>query len=76
MPSRKRGSRGGLFSVALAVHGSSQTRVPDVIRHTTLWSSDFPPPMELRLAPEPTGSDRPVLLPVLSVSQMRFHQLR
>jgi len=41
-PSRKRGSRGGIFSVALAVHGF-ETRVPDVIRHTALRSSDFPP---------------------------------
>ena len=31
---------------------------PDVIRHTALWSSDFPLP-----PPEGTGSDRPVQLP-------------
>jgi len=32
--------------------------VPDVIRHTALWSSDFP-----LSAPEGTDSDRPVQLP-------------
>src|SRR5579875_78157 len=36
-------------------------RVPDVIRHTALWSSDFPPPAALA----GSGSDRPVLLPIL-----------
>ena len=35
---------GGMFSVALAVRQPSQAAVPDVIRHTALWSSDFPPP--------------------------------
>ena len=49
-PSRKRGSPGGIFSVALAVHGPSQVRVPDVIRHTALWSSDFPPPEVVALS--------------------------
>ena len=34
-----------------------QAPVPDVIRHTALWSSDFPPPPNL-LA-EPSGSDHP-----------------
>ena len=42
--------RGGIFSVALAIHEPSQARVPDVIRHTALRSSDFPPPNP-RLAP-------------------------
>ncbi len=39
-------------------------RVPDVIRHTTLWSSDFPLPEALA---DP-GSDRPVLLPAFILS--------
>ena len=36
-----------MFSVALAVHGprlNDDARVPDVIRHTALRSSDFPLP--------------------------------
>ena len=37
-------------------------RVPDVIRHTALRSSDFPPPA---CAKAHSGSDRPVLLPEL-----------
>jgi hypothetical protein len=37
-------------------------RVPDVIRHTALRSSDFPPPA---CAKAHSGSDRPVLLPQL-----------
>ena len=39
-------------------------RVPDVIRHTALRSSDFPPPDTLACA-RASGSDRPVLLPPL-----------
>ena len=42
-------SRGGIFSVALAVHVCQESpldaHVPDVIRHTALRSSDFPPPV-------------------------------
>ena len=49
-------------SVSLDAH------VPDVIRHTALRSSDFPPPV-VQVAPA-SGSDRPVLLPVVSVSQL------
>ena len=45
-----------------------EARVPDVIRHTALRSSDFPPPARRLLAS--TGSDRPVLLPVTSLSRM------
>jgi hypothetical protein len=37
-------------------------RVPDVIRHTALWSSDFPLPATSACA-RISGSDRPVLLP-------------
>src|SRR5579863_8736837 len=37
-------------------------RIPDVIRHTTLRSSDFPLPVRKR-----SGSDRPVLLPECSL---------
>ena len=41
---------------------SLKARVPDVIRHTALRSSDFPLPHFPALA-EICGSDRPVLLP-------------
>ena len=37
-----------------------EVRVPDVIRHTALRSSDFPPPERAKAR---SGSDRPVLLP-------------
>ena|GEM_PF-24841 len=52
----QRGSRGGLFSVALAVYEPSQARIPDVIRHTALWSSDFPPPRVVTLARLPPAA--------------------
>jgi hypothetical protein len=42
--------------------------VPDVIRHTALRSSDFPPPHFPALA-EICGSDRPVLLPWVVYSE-------
>jgi hypothetical protein len=45
---------GGMFSVALAVHGprrNNDARVPDVIRHTALRSSDFPLPANALQAP-------------------------
>ncbi len=51
---------------------SLYAHVPDVIRHTALRSSDFPPPAEP--VSQPTGSDRPVLLPVVSVSRIRNGQ--
>jgi hypothetical protein len=44
-----------------------EARVPDVIRHTALRSSDFPPP---EAAQADSGSDRPVLLPDVSVTEM------
>ena len=47
---------------------SLEARVPDVIRHTALRSSDFPPPESACAA---SGSDRPVLLPDVSVTEMR-----
>ncbi len=50
-------------------------RVPDVIRHTALRSSDFPPPEPLACASD-SGSDRPVLLPPLSLQQKWIYQLR
>ena len=43
-----------------------EAHVPDVIRHTALRSSDFPPPAD-RACASSSGSDRPVLLPVPSV---------
>ena len=56
-------NRGGIFSVALAVHvfqeSPLEAHVPDVIRHTALRSSDFPPPIAPR---GETGSDRPAPL--------------
>ena len=45
-----------------------EARVPDVIRHTALRSSDFPPPAASACA-RASGSDRPVLLPRSSVPQ-------
>ena len=44
-------------------------RVPDVIRHTALRSSDFPLPAILACA-KVSGSDRPVLLPVSSLPRV------
>ena len=48
-------------------------RVPDVIRHTALWSSDFPLPATPACA-RISGSDRPVLLPVDSLPRIHFSQ--
>ena len=48
---------------------SFKAHIPDVIRHTALRSSDFPPPVGFACA-IPSGSDRPVLLPVASVAQI------
>ncbi len=53
---------------------SLYAHVPDVIRHTALRSSDFPPPVALACARAP-GSDRPVLLPRSSVPQCRPYPL-
>jgi hypothetical protein len=52
---------GGIFSVALAVEMPSQASLPDVIRHTALRSSDFPPPANtlLEIQSNEAGSDRP-----------------
>jgi len=47
--------------------------VPDVIRHTALRSSDFPLPAP---ALAETGSDRPVLLPEISLPRKQSYQLR
>ena len=46
-----------------------EAHVPDVIRHTALRSSDFPPP---KCAEAHSGSDRPVLLPESSLLESRF----
>jgi len=51
---------------------SLETHIPDVIRHTALRSSDFPPPSRSTLARKAPGSDRPVLLPILSLPHFRF----
>jgi len=71
MPSGRE-ARGVAEAVCFLWHLPStglHARVPDVIRHTTLRSSDFPPPVDL-LA-QTAGSDRPVLLPVTSVPHLR-----
>ena len=39
--------------------------LPDVIRHTALWSSDFP------LSSSTDNSDRPVQLPTVSLYSIR-----
>ena len=48
-------------------------RVPDVIRHTALRSSDFPLPASLACA-RISSSDRPVLLPVDSLPRKARNQ--
>ena len=68
----KETGRGVAEAVSFLWHWPSMSlyaHVPDVIRHTALRSSDFPPPAEP--VSQPTGSDRPVLLPVLSLSHFR-----
>ena len=65
--------RGVAEAVSFLWHWPSMgfdAHVPDVIRHTALRSSDFPPPANL--VAQPSGSDRPVLLPASSVSRMRI----
>ncbi len=60
--------RGVAEAVSFLWHWPStglEARVPDVIRHTALRSSDFPPPADWFR--QVSGSDRPVLLPVFSV---------
>jgi len=70
-PSRKRGSRGGIFSVALAVHELSRSRPGRYPAHCPaefgLSSPEEPSPKR-----DPPGSDRPVLLPVLSLQHFGF----
>jgi len=65
-------NRGGVAeAVSFLWHWPSvgfEAHVPDVIRHTALRSSDFPPPVGFACA-NPPGSDRPVLLPVASLAQ-------
>ncbi len=66
-PSRKTG--GVAEAVSFLWHWPSvnlEAHIPDVIRHTALRSSDFPPPAT-RACAKASGSDRPVLLPVVSV---------
>jgi len=64
---------GGIFSVALAVQMPSQASVPDVIRHTALRSSDFPPPANA-LASE-AGSDHPAACSLQSSANHPFSML-
>jgi len=68
----RRAERGVAEAVSFLWHWPSmgfEAHVPDVIRHTALRSSDFPPPADLRLR-EAAGSDRPVLLPGFSLPRM------
>jgi len=71
--------RGGVAeAVSFLWHWPSagfEAHVPDVIRHTALRSSDFPPPVGFACA-TPSGSDRPVLLPIGSLPQLWVYQLR
>jgi len=46
--------------------------IPDVIRHTALRSSDFPPPALACLAAHSSGSDRPARLLPLFYRSLRF----
>ena len=71
-------SRGVAEAVCFLWHWPSTglyARVPDVIRHTALRSSDFPLPATPACT-RISGSDRPVLLPVSSVPRIRIYQLR
>ena len=70
-----RGSRGGIFSVALAVREPSSSRPG---RYPAHCPAEFglSSPGWLRVAPDPSGSDRPVLLPVVSLAYLRFHLRR
>ncbi len=70
--------RGVAEAVSFLWHWPSVSRYahgPDVIRHTALWSSDFPLPKTPACA-SASSSDRPVLLPVSSVPRKRVYQLR
>ena len=67
-PSRKRGSRGGIFSVALAVHGFSGPRPGRYPAHCPAEFGLSSPGNPVSQAP---GSDRPVLLPVASLQRKR-----
>jgi len=69
---RETGAEEGSRAVSFLWHWPSaglEADIPDVIRHTALRSSDFPPRQILALAKK-AGSDRPVLLPVLSLPQL------
>jgi len=64
--------RGVAEAVSFLWHWPSvgiETHIPDVIRHTALRSSDFPPP---KCAKAHSGSDRPVLLPQSSLLEYQF----
>jgi len=70
----RRNGEGVAEAVSFLWHWPSMSlyaHVPDVIRHTALRSSDFPPPAVS--VSRASGSDRPVLLPVLSLQYFRFH---
>jgi len=63
-------------AVSFLLHWPSmgfEAHVPDVIRHTALRSSDFPLPAGFACA-NPSGSDRPVLLPRYSVAQIGIYE--
>ena len=50
------GVTGAVFFLWHWPSASLEARLPDVIRHTTLWSSDFPPPAALRLRVKPPAA--------------------
>ena len=70
-PCGKRGSRGGIFSVALAVHEPSSSRPG---RYPAHCPSEFglSSPGRSALSREVPSSDRPVLLPAFSLSRIRI----
>src|SRR5208337_5116613 len=70
MPSRKRGSRGGIFSVALAVHGPLRPRPG---RYPAHCPAEFGLSSPGDPVTQASGSDRPVLLPAFSVPRKLLH---
>jgi len=73
-PKKREGVAGAVSFLWHWPSASLEARVPDVIRHTALRSSDFPPPVAPACARAP-GSDRPVLLPESSVAQIWICQM-
>ena len=66
---------GGLLSVALAVPRTFKREAPDVIRHTALRSSDFPPPLNT-FRPEWQRSPGRLHSPSLPAATLTLTQIR